>query len=72
MQLAFLVVSGSLMKHSLASQIIDTKRIKPSSGSGADRYRLVLSDGSSYISGMLATQLAFVRSWQLTEEEAVA
>ncbi|KAH7476637.1 hypothetical protein PRIC1_000650 [Phytophthora ramorum] len=39
-------------------QIIDTKKIKPASGTGGDRYRIVLSDGTSYISGMLATQLA--------------
>ncbi|KAG7390324.1 60S acidic ribosomal protein P1 [Phytophthora pseudosyringae] len=39
-------------------QIIDTKKIKPASGAGGDRYRIVLSDGTSYISGMLATQLA--------------
>ncbi|KAG1705844.1 hypothetical protein DVH05_002409 [Phytophthora capsici] len=39
-------------------QVIDTKKIKPASGTGGDRYRIVLSDGSSYISGMLATQLA--------------
>ncbi|DBA02369.1 TPA: hypothetical protein N0F65_007188, partial [Lagenidium giganteum] len=39
-------------------QIIDTRKIKPATGSGGDRYRIVLSDGTSYISGMLATQLA--------------
>uniref|UniRef100_K3WKB5 Replication protein A subunit n=1 Tax=Globisporangium ultimum (strain ATCC 200006 / CBS 805.95 / DAOM BR144) TaxID=431595 RepID=K3WKB5_GLOUD len=39
-------------------QIIDIKKIKPASGTGGDRYRIVLSDGVSYISGMLATQLA--------------
>ncbi|KAG3249027.1 Replication protein A DNA-binding subunit [Phytophthora idaei] len=39
-------------------QIIDTKKIKPASGTGGDRYRIVLSDGTSYLSGMLATQLA--------------
>ncbi|OWZ15637.1 DAN Replication protein [Phytophthora megakarya] len=39
-------------------QVIDTKKIKPASGTGGDRYRIILSDGSSYISGMLATQLA--------------
>ncbi|KAF1330063.1 Replication protein a 70 kda dna-binding subunit, partial [Globisporangium splendens] len=49
-------------------QIIDIKKIKPASGTGGDRYRhaacassvytIVLSDGASYISGMLATQLA--------------
>ncbi|POM57375.1 Replication protein A 70 kDa DNA-binding subunit, partial [Phytophthora palmivora] len=39
-------------------QIIDTKKIKPASGTGGDRYRIVLSDGTNYISGMLATQLA--------------
>ncbi|KAI9923270.1 hypothetical protein PsorP6_002739 [Peronosclerospora sorghi] len=39
-------------------QIIDTKKIKPASGGVGDRYRIVLSDGTSYISGMLATQLA--------------
>lgn len=39
-------------------QVIDTKKIKPATGAGGDRYRVVLSDGTSYISGMLATQLA--------------
>ncbi|KAJ0409767.1 hypothetical protein ATCC90586_001080 [Pythium insidiosum] len=39
-------------------QVIDTRKIKPASGAGGDRYRVVLSDGTSYISGMLATQLA--------------
>ena len=43
-------------------QVIDIKKIKPASGNGADRYRIVLSDGASYISGMLATQLAPVSS----------
>jgi hypothetical protein len=39
-------------------QVIDTKKIKPASGAGGDRYRVVLSDGAYYISGMLATQMA--------------
>nr|CCA21790.1 replication protein A 70 kDa DNAbinding subunit puta [Albugo laibachii Nc14] len=38
-------------------QIIDIKKIKPASGAGSDRYRIILSDGTSFISGMLATQL---------------
>lgn len=38
-------------------QIIDIKKIKPASGAVGDRYRIMLSDGTSYISGMLATQL---------------
>lgn len=42
-------------------QIIDTKKIKPNNGTGGDRYRIVLSDGVTFMSGMLATQLAFVR-----------
>ncbi|KAL0589332.1 hypothetical protein ABG067_002551 [Albugo candida] len=37
--------------------IIDIKKIKPASGAGSDRYRIILSDGTSFISGMLATQL---------------
>lgn len=43
------------------AQIIDTKKIKPANGTGGDRYRIVLSDGVNFMSGMLATQLAFVR-----------
>ncbi|CEG40987.1 replication protein a 70 kda dna-binding [Plasmopara halstedii] len=39
-------------------QVIDIKKIKPASGAVGDRYRIMLSDGTSYISGMLATQLA--------------
>ncbi|GLD93090.1 hypothetical protein PINS_up001682 [Pythium insidiosum] len=51
-------------------QVIDTRKIKPGSGAGGDRYRVVLSDGTSYISGMLATQLASVCSTCIPDETA--
>ncbi|RLN66744.1 hypothetical protein BBJ29_000068 [Phytophthora kernoviae] len=52
-------------------QIIDTKKIKPASGAGGDRYRIVLSDGTSYISGMLATQLASMMETESLKVEYV-
>ncbi|RHY09501.1 hypothetical protein DYB25_000215 [Aphanomyces astaci] len=39
-------------------QVIDLKKIVSASGKGGDRYRLVLSDGQYYMSGMLSTQLS--------------
>ncbi|RHY50298.1 hypothetical protein DYB30_000638 [Aphanomyces astaci] len=41
-------------------QVIDLKKIVSASGKGGDRYRLVLSDGQYYMSGMLSTQLSSV------------
>ncbi|KDO22120.1 hypothetical protein SPRG_10939 [Saprolegnia parasitica CBS 223.65] len=39
-------------------QLIDIKKIPSASGKGGDRYRLVLSDGQYYMSGMLSSQLS--------------
>ncbi|EQC42538.1 hypothetical protein SDRG_00269 [Saprolegnia diclina VS20] len=41
-------------------QLIDIKKIPSASGKGGDRYRLVLSDGQFYMSGMLSSQLSMV------------
>ena len=38
-------------------QVIHIKHLQPSSGGGADRYKLVLSDGAYYMSAMLSSQL---------------
>ncbi|CAK4626418.1 hypothetical protein LEN26_007195 [Aphanomyces euteiches] len=39
-------------------QVIDLKKIQSTSGKSGDRYRLVLSDGQYYMSGMLSSQLS--------------
>jgi replication factor A1 len=41
-------------------QVIDVKKIVSTSGKGGDRYRLVLSDGQYFMSGMLSTQMSAV------------
>ncbi|OQR94443.1 replication protein A 70 kDa DNA-binding subunit [Achlya hypogyna] len=39
-------------------QLIDLKKIPSASGKGGDRYRLMLSDGQHFMSGMLSSQLS--------------
>ncbi|KAF0687241.1 Aste57867_21003 [Aphanomyces stellatus] len=39
-------------------QVIDLKKINSASGKGGDRYRMVLSDGQYYLSGMMSSQLS--------------
>jgi hypothetical protein len=41
------------------TQVLDVKKIQPNPGQtvAAERYRLVISDGTHYLQAMLATQL---------------
>jgi len=53
-------------------QVIDLKQVQAQQASNTERYRLVLSDGSFYQQGMLATQMnELVRSGKLQKGSVV-